>query len=103
MNLKHAFGATLAAISIGVAIVSPASAASVNITIGTPPPAVIVEPVPPPRAGHVWVAGYWRWNGARHVWVKGHWVAVRRGYHYVPEHWVEVNGRWVFHPGRWAR
>ena len=103
MNLKHAFAATLLVTAIGVAVINPAFAASVNISIGTPPPAVLVEPVPPPRAGYVWVPGYWRWNGVSHVWVKGRWAAVRRGYHYVPEQWVEVNGRWVFHPGHWAR
>jgi hypothetical protein len=103
MNLKHAFAAMFVAMSIGAAMIGPAYAANVSISIGTPPPAVIVEPVPPPRAGYVWVPGYWRWHGAHHVWVKGRWVVARRGYHYVPEQWVEVNGRWVFHPGHRAR
>jgi hypothetical protein len=103
MKLIHAFAVTLVAISIGAAVTSPAYAASVDISISTPPPAVLVEPVPPPHKGYVWVPGYWRWNGVSHVWVKGHSVAVRRGYHYVPEQWVEGNGRWTFHPGHWAR
>ena len=50
MNLKHAFAATFVAMSIGAAMIGPAYAANVSISIGTPPPAVIVEPVPPPRA-----------------------------------------------------
>jgi hypothetical protein len=103
MQFKRKFVATLIAGSMAAASTIFAEAASVNISIGTPPPPIIVETAPPPRAGHVWVNGYWRWNGARHVWVKGHWVVARRGYHYVPESWVNVNGRWVFHPGHWAR
>ena len=62
MKFKHPLAASLVAIAIGATVTGTAHAASVNISIGTPPPAVIVEPVPPPRAGCVWVNGYWRWH-----------------------------------------
>jgi hypothetical protein len=101
MKLKASIAAALVASTmVGTAVV-PVHAATVYI--GTPPPAVLVEPVPPPRGGYVWAPGYWRWNGAHHVWVQGHWIVARHGYHYVPDEWVAVNGRWVFRPGHWVR
>lgn len=103
MSSRPILVAWLIAGSLAVAPSSAVLAASVDISIGTPPPAVLVEPVPPPRKGYVWIPGYWRWNGVSHVWVKGHWAGARHGYHYVPEAWVNVNGRWVFHPGYWTR
>lgn len=103
MNSRPMLVAWLIAASVAAAPTSAVLAASVDISIGTPPPAVLVEPVPPARKGYVWIPGYWRWNGVSHVWVKGHWAGARHGYHYVPEAWANVNGRWVFHPGYWAR
>jgi hypothetical protein len=38
MKLKHAFAVTLVAASIGAAVISLAYGASVDISIGTPPP-----------------------------------------------------------------
>ncbi|MEP6942176.1 MAG: hypothetical protein ABI981_04535 [Betaproteobacteria bacterium] len=102
MKIKNVCAVTLVAAALGAGLAAPALAA-VTVTVGTPPPAVLVEPVPAVRHGHVWVPGYWRWNGNKHVWVKGHHVAARHGYRYVPDQWAEVNGRWVYHPGHWAR
>jgi len=67
------------------------------------PPAVIRERRPsPPSGGHMWVAGYWHWDGRQYVWQVGHWtrpprehvtwVAPRyekheRGYRYSPGLW----------------
>jgi hypothetical protein len=81
--------------------VSQAASVAVEINTAPPPPRVIVAPAA--RRGHVWVPGYWRWNGHRHVWVKGHWVRERRGWHWVPAHWVEAGPRWRFVPGHWQR
>jgi WXXGXW repeat (2 copies) len=103
MNLKQVFAAALAVVSIVGIVMQPVYGATADISIGKPPPALLVEPEPQHRTGYVWIPGYWRWNGISHVWVKGHVVAARRGYHYVPEHWVETNGRWVFYPGRWVQ
>ncbi len=103
MSFRYLLVVMLIAGLVAAAAPSAVFAASVDISIGTPPPAVLVEPVPPPRKGYVWVTGYWRWNGLSHVWVRGHWAGARHGYHYVPETWVNAGGRWVFHPGYWAR
>jgi hypothetical protein len=88
----------------GLAMVPPAaSAATVVIETGVPPPAPRVEAVPPPRSGYVWVAGHWGWRNGAHVWIPGHWTAARKGYNWVPAHWVEMpNGHWRYVDGHWA-
>jgi len=101
MKIKQACAVGLVAAALGAGVAAPALAAT-TVIIGTPPPAVLVEPAGPPRHGQVWVPGYWRWNGNKHVWVKGHYITARHGYRYVPDQWAEVNGRWVYHPGHWA-
>jgi hypothetical protein len=102
MNCKYALVAVLVA-TLEIAAPDVSARAKVDLFIGVPPPAVVVEPIPPPRPYYVWVPGYWRWDGRRHVWVKGYWVRERHGWHYAGPHWVEVGGRWRFHPGRWER
>ena len=88
---------------VGPAIVSPASAqASLNISIGAPPPP-IYEAVPPARAGYVWAPGYWRWEHERHVWVAGRWMEARRGYHWVPDRWDHDHDGWRHRDGHWDR
>ncbi|MBP0598937.1 YXWGXW repeat-containing protein [Herbaspirillum sp. LeCh32-8] len=96
-----AVGATLAAAPAAQAQV----VGSVNVRIGTPPPAPRYEAAPPPRRGYAWAPGYWAWDGHRHVWVGGHWEQVRRGYaRYEPAHWQQgPRGGWHFVPGHWMR
>jgi len=69
------------------------------------PPAIIVERRPPPPGQeHIWIDGYWHWNGRQYVWVPGHWavpphggaiwIAPRyerheQGYRYMPGQWRE--------------
>ena len=54
--------------------------ASAQMLQGTPaPPAVRVDPRPArPSPWHMWVPGYWRWEGQGHVWIPGHYEAVLR-------------------------
>ena len=103
MNFTRLFAAAVAGVALVGPLTTPAYGAKTDISVGIPPPAVIVEAEPKHHVGYVWIPGYWRWNGISHVWVKGHLVTNRRGYHYIPEHWIETNGRWVFHPGQWER
>ena len=65
------------------------------------PPPVVHESVPPPRAGHSWMPGYWDWTNGRHVWVAGHWVPMRQGCHWRRHRWILRGGRWYLEPGRW--
>lgn len=74
---------------------------SFGIDIGTPPPAPIVEYIPVARRGHVWVPGYWAWNGRRHVWTSGLWEKARPGYSRVEGRWEQHGKRWHFKPARW--
>ena len=37
-----------------------------------PPRAEVMLVRPSPR--HVWIAGYWHWQGNRYGWVRGHWM-----------------------------
>jgi hypothetical protein len=69
------------------------------------PPQPVVERRPSrPSPGHIWIDGYWDWNGRRYVWEPGHWaipphehavwVAPRyekdeKGYRYTPGRWQE--------------
>lgn len=89
--------------SAAIAVSAPASAQSFSISIGNAPPPMHYEVVPPPRRGHVWVPGYWNWNGRQHVWVRGHWEVVRVGYYYDSPRWVQHGDRWHLNRGGWQR
>lgn len=92
--------ATIATMSIGAAL--PAAArTTVEVYVDAPPPAPVVEYVPAPRAGWVWVPGVWEWRHHRHVWVRGHWARVRPGYYYAPARWVPYGHRWQYYRGGW--
>lgn len=73
----------------------------VSITIGSPPPPVRYERVPPPRQGYLWAPGYWNWAGNRHVWAPGHWERVRPGYAYSRPQWYHGSHGWELRRGGW--
>ena len=77
--------------------------ASAEIYVNIAPPAPRYEVVPAPRAGYVWVPGYWDWRGNRHVWTRGHWERERHGFYYHPSRWIERDGRYVLERGRWGK
>jgi len=66
------------------------------------PPPARDEPMPEPRAGYVWVPGFWDWGNGRHVWMVGHWIAERRGYHWQRNRWIMREGRWYLQTGGWT-
>jgi hypothetical protein len=102
MDIRKTAIGLLLAVAAAACAVNPALARTyVDITIAPPPPRV--EPLPPPRAGYVWVPGVWAWNGHRHVWHRGHWIGERYGYSYVPPRWTRHGERWRYDDGRWER
>jgi len=68
---------------------------------GAPPPVVRYEPLPPPRPAHVWVHGYWAWDGNDYRWVPGRWERARVGYVYVQPEWIQSPEGWQFRQGGW--
>ena len=88
--------ATLAGMSL------PAAArSSVEFSVNFAPPVAPVEYVPAPRAGYVWVPGYYDWRYSRYNWVKGHWERHRPGHHYEPARWDYRNGKYHYRAARW--
>ncbi len=99
--------------TVAVRIATPApppppmvAAPAVNgiIEVQLAPPALKVERrAPRPSPGHVWVHGYWRWDGQHYGWVGGRWeMPQRAGARWVAPRWKRHGRRWVFVPGRWA-
>jgi hypothetical protein len=79
---------------------TPASAQSVSIRIGTPPPPIIVErPWARPYRSAVWIPGHHEWTGGSWVWIGGYYsYPPRRGGHWVPARYHHG----YYYPGRWA-
>ncbi len=77
-----------------------ASAQSINIQVGTPPPPLVVEHRwAPPYRGAVWIAGHHEWIRGRWVWVAGYYTyPPRRGAYWVP---ARYRGGY-YYPGHWA-
>ena len=92
----------LAGALLSLALFSPAAeAARVVVRVAPPLARVEVRTVAPSHA-HVWVNGYWRWNGSAHVWVAGAWhLPPRTGVAWVDGHWKKVRGGWTWVPGHW--
>ena len=72
--------------------------------------AVVSEPPPPreefiierPSPRHVWIGGYWHWQGGNYGWVRGHWmlppredvVWVAPRFEHRGDHRVFIEGSW---------
>ena len=102
MKFRKSLVIAACAATIGVSF-PLASSAAVDIYFNVAPPAPRYEVTPAPRAGYVWVPGYWDARGNRHTWVRGHWERERHGYRYVEPRWTERDGRWYLERPRWAR
>lgn len=86
---------------LGIALAAGAAQAQVYVRIGPPPPVVERRPIAPgPR--HVWVDGYYRWDGGRYVWAPGYWVRPPRPHaRWVAGRWVHRHGGWLWMEGHW--
>lgn len=101
MFRKTLVSAVFAAASMGA--VSTAATAETYTIIRVAPPAPVVETMPSPRRGQVWVPGYYDHRGNQYQWVQGHWVRERRGYDWQEARWIERNGEWRRVGGDWQR
>ena len=91
-----------AALVVAGAVTVTAASADVVIVAPTAPPAPRFERVPPPRAGYVWDAGHWNWEGGRYVWAGGRWEAERIGHRWMPGEWIREGGQYRWVPAHWA-
>jgi hypothetical protein len=100
MHMRKVLIGTLVAAAVGAAL--PAAArSSVEFYVNTAPPPLPYEVVPAPRAGFVWVPGYWDWRYNRYHWVAGRWMRHRPGYLYEPARVIERDGRYVYARPYW--
>ena len=67
-----------------------------------PPPVIVENRPPPPGNKHIWVDGYWRWNGNKYAWVPGHYERLHKGKYYVASRWVHTPRGWEFYEGYWT-
>ena len=74
------------------------------VRVRVAPPVVRTEVrVVAPSHRHVWVPGYWNWQGGRHVWVGGRWsLPPVEGQTWVEPRWVNEGGEWIFYGGYWS-
>ena len=73
-------------------------------SVSTLPPQPLYENMTSsPGYGHVWIDGYWDWNGYEWVWMSGRWTQDRSGYYYVqPYYDYGYGGGYTYTPGYWT-
>ncbi len=92
-----------AALLLGSAAMAPAMAqVDVSIVVGSAPPPLRLETMPPPRAGYIWAPGYWNWDGYRHVWLPGRWEPERHGMYFQQPLWIHSGSGWRLDRGGWV-
>ncbi len=70
--------------------------------VDTQPPPPQDEAVPQPKAGFVWVRGYWEFLGGKWVWHGGAWQAAREGATWRDGHWERRDDHYHWVEGRWS-
>ena len=91
----------LLAAVFAAALAAPAADAAAWVRFGPPPPVrerMVVRPGP----RHVWLPGYYRWNGARYYWVNGYWAVPPRPHAvWVPGYWAHRPHGYIWVAGFW--
>jgi len=92
------------ALCAALLLVCPDSWAQISLSIGIAPPPLPVYTQPPlPRAGYLWVPGYWAWADGDYYWVPGTWVIPPQpGLLWTPGYWGWSDGAYFWHEGYWA-
>jgi hypothetical protein len=91
-------------VALGLVTTAASAQSSERIETTIAPPASPPETRPAaPSPAHIWVAGYWRWTGARHHWTAGSWqLPPRASQSWVAPRWLHREGAWLFLPGYWS-
>ena len=79
------------------------SACAAEVIVKVAPPRAIVEHrAARPGARHIWIAGFYRWNGYSYVWQRGRWeVPPRTNAVWVSARWKHRLDGYEFVEGRW--
>jgi len=101
--MRKLIAGSLLAATLGGFALSAEARTSVDFYVNFAPPPAYYEPVPAPRAGFVWVPGYWDWRATRYHWTTGHWVRARPGHVYHAPRYYHSGGRWHATHGGWRR
>lgn len=87
---------------LALTLTASAHAAQVFVRFGPPPPPPRQVMVMRPGPRHVWLPGYYRWQGNRYSWVNGYWaVPPRHRAAWVPGQWMPQRGGYVWMNGYW--
>jgi hypothetical protein len=97
--MKRFIAVTLAAASLSFAALP--TFADPDFYWDVAPPATPNEAVPAPRAGFVWVPGYYDHDAAKYQWRPGHWESERKGYMYRNPAWEHREGHYYYREGGW--
>ena len=98
--LIPAFAAFIACCSVAWA--QPPAPVEVQYEAPPPPPQVEVIPVAP-SPNHLWIGGYWGWQGGRHFWHAGRYEMRRPGMNWQAASWARHGRGWRYAPGYWRR
>jgi hypothetical protein len=101
MTMRKLMIGTVIAAALGAAALPAAARTNVDFYVNVAPPPAYYEAVPAPRAGFVWVPGYWDWRYNRYHWTAGHWVRHRPGHYYAPVLWHHRDGRYYYNRAGW--
>jgi hypothetical protein len=86
---------------LSLALAAGSANAQVYVRVA-PPPVIVEHPTVRPGPHHVWIRGFYRWNGVRYVWTPGRWVIPPRHHaRWVDGHWVRRPGGWFWMEGHW--
>ncbi len=104
MRLNRLFAGLL-----GLTLLAGGATGCVVRTHGHVRAAYVVDTAPPaprvyyaaPRAGYLWIDGYWYWTGYDWAWQEGYYERERPGYYYVQGSWYTSGGRHHWKPGYW--
>jgi hypothetical protein len=92
---------TLITFGLFAGLAASAIASDVIVTV-RPPHAIVETRGPSPGPGHVWIAGYHRWDGHAYVWAPGRWEMPPRPHaHWVAHRWAKRGNGWVLVEGHW--